>query len=565
MDLGSVSAPSAVDVAAVAASAVAIATVLFASAAQGADGYRYAGGVMPVVTFEFRDGVETHEFPVFEMETDLVGGRGSPEFTLIGVVGDAPHLHRMLDAAFERKQSRIHEWNYKHAEITVDFVDAGGADENGGKPGVPPVRTLSYSECMVADHRVTTLGDDQESYVSSKTGFAVVDRIGFLCSGLYPSSPSHARYAPGEVAVHNATGFDYYGDIRAWVEFAFDGGSERMEFPYFELTSGYGEGPGGRTPSFAVEGVVGDYPLLHDAVENARAVRGAAAYSNTDFEAIVEFEQNGTVLRGLEFDGCRVASYRVATLFDKEEGFMGKSGFVSAERIGVECTGLEGKTPRHDGRGGGVHGGHAAAADLPAHAPPAGPAYSSSSGLEIRAVFEYDGAARETAVFPVFRQGDVMGLVAAGTTYAPVPPAFELAGRISDLPRLYGAADQGMERASATGPGSSMDLFDVDVQLAYGAPAGAAPGMWGKKGGAGEVHAGVVRGFEYRDCRVTDYVIKTQGDKEEAYFGGFAHSNTFGFECLGYHPYDPVYDALSVHEKPDLRSSIDYEREQRRR
>ncbi len=34
--------------------------------------YKIAGDVTPVLTFTFRDGVETHEFPVFAMGENLV-------------------------------------------------------------------------------------------------------------------------------------------------------------------------------------------------------------------------------------------------------------------------------------------------------------------------------------------------------------------------------------------------------------------------------------------------------------------------------------------------------------
>ncbi len=119
-----------------------------------------------------------------------------------------------------------------------------------------------------------------------------------------------------------------------------------------------------------------------------------------------------------------------------------------------------------------------------------------------------------------------------------------------------------MENAFATGAGHFLDLFDVDVRLVYGGGAGG--GAEGGEGGNGE-HAAVVRGFEYKDCRVTDYVVRTAGDKEEAYFKGFAHTNTFDFECAGYRPYDPVYDALFEVHRPDLFSSIDYEHGQIRR
>jgi len=510
-----------------------VASAVGISAAADADAYKYADGVTPTLTFEFKDGTEAHEFPIFKMNDDFIENNGSPGFTITGIVGDAPHLHRMLDTAFKHKFTSSYEWNYQYAEITVDFVRDGQA-----------IHSLEYHDCSVEDYGVTTLNDDYESYLSSKTGFALVDEIEFLCSGLNPVTPSEAYYDPDSVATYT-TGFDYYDDIRTLVEFEFDQGTERIEFPYFELMSGYGEELTNVVPSFKVEGVVGDYPLLHKAVDNARGTRGIAAYSNTDFEANVQFVRDGTVLRSLDFEDCRATAYGIKTLFDKEEGFTGKSGFAPVEEIEFECIGISGENPRfRDVYGGGLTW---RTTYLEYDAPDSG--YAPAGGLSARVAFEYDHG-RETATFPVYRQGDVLGVRGIGSASISVPPAFELTGEISDLPYLYDLADDNLGLSFTTGANNFIELFGVDVQIVDGAGA----------------YAKVVRGFEYNDCRVTDYAIKTQRDKEESYFKGFAHSNTFDFECLGYHPYDPRYDAMFSYEKTtDIYSSIDYEREQSER
>jgi hypothetical protein len=67
----------------------------------------------------------------------------------------------------------------------------------------------------------------------------------------------------------------------------------------------------------------------------------------------------------------------------------------------------------------------------------------------------------------------------------------------------------------------------------------------------------VVRVFNYVDCRVIDYVIESDRDKEDGYFKGFALVNTFDFECQGYHPNNPTYDAMYYVESADLESSSD--------
>lgn len=490
-----------------------------------ADSYLYVNDITPILTFEFKDGTEVHEFPVFKMNDDFVENNGSPGFTIMGVIGEAPHLHRMLDTAFKHKYSSSHEWNYQYARVTVDYTRDG-----------EPVKTLAYHDCAVEDYFVTTLSDDYESYISPKTGFALVDEIEFLCNGLDISSQSEAYYDPTSVKAYE-TPFEYHNNIRTFVEFGFDQGIERIEFPYFELTGGFAEDTRNVVPSFRVEGIVGDYPLLYKAIDNARGVKGIAAHSNVDFEARVQFIRDGAVLRALDFEDCRTTDYRIKTLFDKEEGFTGKSGFASVEEIGVECVGLDGVNPRYDA----VYGDASWQTGRLSYDAP-DPGYSSSGGLAALVTFEYDRG-RETAVFPAFKQGDVLGLDGTGVS---VPPAFELTGQISDLPMLYRHADQNLDLSFTTGANNFIDLFNVDVQMV-----------------SGGASAQVIRGFEYNDCRVTDYVVRTQHDTETSYLKGFAHSNTFDFECLGYHPYNPLYDAMFASERPDgAYSSLDYQKEQ---
>ena len=86
-------------------------------------------------------------------------------------------------------------------------------------------------------------------------------------------------------------------------------------------------------------------------------------------------------------------------------------------------------------------------------------------------------------------------------------------------------------------------MFDVNLVLAYGED--------------------VVRGFDYTKCHIVNYVVKTEHDLEESFYKGFVLTNEFYFECMGYHPYDPSFDALSEIPKVNTRSSIDYESEQR--
>ena len=68
-----------------------------------------------------------------------------------------------------------------------------------------------------------------------------------------------------------------------------------------------------------------------------------------------------------------------------------------------------------------------------------------------------------------------------------------------------------------------------------------------------------VRSFNYNDCRVTDYVVESDRDKEDGYFKGFALANIIDFECLGYHPNNPIYDAMFEVEKQATSNQVTLE------
>ncbi|MFB5647510.1 MAG: hypothetical protein ACE5RO_05160, partial [Candidatus Nitrosomaritimum yanchengensis] len=158
---------------------------------------------------------------------------------------------------------------------------------------------------------------------------------------------------------------------------------------------------------------------------------------------------------------------------------------------------------------------------LPSHEYPLG------TGPRAIATFTYDEGV-EVIDFPIYVQGNV--LVKSN-------PSFELTGVVGDFPMLYKHVDDNLSLTSTTGANNFIDLFNVDVKLVDGEKA--------------------IRGFDYVDCRVTDYVVHTQRDKEESYFKGFALSNTFSFECQGYHPNNPVYDAMFTYKKAKTTNTND--------
>ena len=500
------------------------------------NGFKMADGVEAILTFTFKDGVEVHHFPVFKMGESIVSNAGV-SFTVEGILGEAPYLHEALDEAYKYRLQTAGAFNYdyRYFDVDVSFVKDGNT-----------IKSLDYHDCSIENYSVDTLNDDYESYLSSKTGFAIVDIIDFECSGLNSSfydepttwkaasTRSFTEFAPLD--------YTFANDVKTFVTFDFDTGIEKIEFPYFETTSGFAEDTDAVTAEFSVESIVAEYPLLFKAIDNARAISGTTYASNTDFDALVEFTQNGEVLRALDYRDCTVESAKITTLFDKEEGFTGKSGFALVSDLDFECSGL---TPINDNY-----------MELYGDAPIWKTSYltneqpnhefPTSGNVHAVATFTFANG-QEVVDFPNFDQGDILGLRAVenqdddadenvSRQFSSIP-TFELTGIVGNTPLLYDTVDKNLKLQGQTGSHQNLDLFSVDIDLV--------------------VDDKVVRGFNYNECRVTDYVVQSQRDKEESYFKGFALSNTFDFECQGYHPNNPIYDAMYEVESGNNISSMD--------
>jgi hypothetical protein len=482
--------------------------------AEESSGYKMADDIRAVFTFTFKDGVEIHEFPVFNMEDDYVADINiSPSFSVQGVVGNAPLLHRALDESFKYKANPSYEYNFQLFEVDVDFVKNGES-----------IRTLSYHDCKVDTYKVETLTATYESYLS--TSFAIIDDIDFQCSGITPLvETSNITWQTGYNTIeYPQTPYKFAEDVRTFITFEFDQGIEKIEFPFFKLNSGFAEKNDNVVPGFSVEGTISEHPLLNLAIENARKTSALAYGQNVDFEATVEFTQSDHIIRTLNFKDCRVTGTEMKTQYDKEEGFSGKSGFAFVDDIDFECIGLSTTNNAYDDLGGDRPSWSAVKFEniLPLHE------YKLGTGPRAVATFTYDEGV-EVIDFPIFNQGTIL---------KKANPTFELAGVVRDSTILYNNVDDNLAITSSTGSNNFLDLFDVDVELVYGED--------------------VVRGFNYVDCRVTDYVVETQRDKEESYFKGFVLSNTFDFECEGYHPNNPIYDyMMENHDRAKTISSTD--------
>jgi hypothetical protein len=265
------------------------------------------------------------------MTSDLVENRGTT-FEIEGIIGNSPYLHKALDEAYKYRMMTLTggsslEYDYRFFDVDVDLTRDGKS-----------IRVLHYYNCEILEYEAVTLNsNDYESYTSSKTGFAVVDKIEFRCGGINAESPNTATIA----SVDYGEMYTFAENVRTFITFEFNQGVEKIEFTSFELNSGFEESDDAVTPSFSVEGVIDHYPLLYKAIDNAIKVSGISYGFNTDFEALVEFSNGEKTLRSLDFRDCRVSGAMINTETDKEEGFTGKSGFAIVNEIDFDCAGLK--------------------------------------------------------------------------------------------------------------------------------------------------------------------------------------------------------------------------------
>lgn len=497
--------------------------------------YNMVGNITPVLTFTFRDGSETHAFPVFEMGENFADNSGV-SFSVEGSVVNSPLLHQALDKAYDyRFSSAAFDYPMKYFEVDAYFMK-----------GNESVIILHYHDCTISNYQVETLdSNDYESYFS-KTGFAIVDKIDFACSGIKLDKQNTLFPTPIQpLTNYGKSGFMFANNVTTSVIFNFENGVEKIEFPVFNLVSGYEESPENVVAEFEVEGILDYYPLLYDAIDKSRQVSGLTTASNIDFDALVEFTNGESVLRGLNFKDCRISNAEITTRTDKEEGFTGKSGFAIVHQLTFTCAGIKGMNMHYDALRG----------DTPiwkiTHLTNeyVEPIQNTDKGLNTITTFTFvDGI--ETIEFSMFKQSKVLsstedifvsipGRSTIDTTFLGKTsyPTLELRGIVGDYPMLYNHLDNN-RKVQGVGGTQNKDLVDIDVDIVS--------------------DEGIVRGFNFEHCRAINYEISTSPNNEESYVKNkFAVENVFEFECQGYHPNNPAYDAMFDIEKATTESTTD--------
>ena len=103
-----------------------------------AEEYTMVGDVTPILTFTFRDGIETHSFPVFNMGESFIDNSGV-SFSVEGTVTKSPMLHEAMDQAYKyRLSNSAFDFQFKYFDVDADFVKNGES-----------VISLDYNNCRV--------------------------------------------------------------------------------------------------------------------------------------------------------------------------------------------------------------------------------------------------------------------------------------------------------------------------------------------------------------------------------------------------------------------------------
>ncbi|HSB57707.1 MAG TPA: hypothetical protein VLD38_07860 [Nitrosopumilaceae archaeon] len=140
----------------------------------------------------------------------------------------------------------------------------------------------------------------------------------------------------------------------------------------------------------------------------------------------------------------------------------------------------------------------------------------SVNSIAIKTIFHFRAGDEEIDTFKVFSQ--TSGYIRNKS------PVFALQGVVDgDRPLLYEAADANFENQNVQ---DNYGQFDIDVYLQRG--------------------DSTYRHFTYTDCKVQNYWVDTEFDKEETYSGKtqFAVVDKFEFLCSGYELMNPVYEKM---------------------
>ncbi|MFB5604989.1 MAG: hypothetical protein ACE5R5_04420 [Nitrosarchaeum sp.] len=474
--------------------------------------YKVADDTYAKVKFTFRTGIEETYFPVFKMTSSYVGNEAAT-FQLQGSVADYPYLNEAMDQAYDFRLAPAEtQYDYKQFVVDVDFV----------KNGIPQ-KSIRYVDCRVSSSTVDTVLDNAEGYVTTKTGFAIINVIDFTCSGLSTvnnvQKQELKQSSQHKVQDYGKNSQKLAEDVHSYVTFFFNDGIEKIDFPVFKMNTGFSETSKDR-PSFTAQGIVASHTLLDNAISKSKNVNGIQTRSNYPFNVNVDFANDSKTFRTLVYSDCRIEEYKIDTLFDKEEGYTGKSGYAIIDETTVTCAGLTTKNYSDV---------KTAQKNIFSLNP-----YKMGGSTYAFVTITMDNGAQEKLNFPVFKQTSTSSNV---NKISRLNPSFQLQGVVGDYPVLYKAVDQIRTRSNSGT--DTQGMFSATVDIVHNDKS--------------------VKVFQYSKCRVTTYDTDTSFNAEEGYMGsnGFALVSTYDIECNGYHPSNPSFEKMIAGDKAKTESSSD--------
>jgi len=100
-------------------------------------------------------------------------------------------------------------------------------------------------------------------------------------------------------------------------------------------------------PTLELRGIIGDYPLLYNHVDDNLSIKGVTGNNNRNLVDIdVQIVYGNDVLREFTYSQCRSTDYVVSTNSGKEESYF--KGFAVENIFDFECQGYTPNNPSYD-------------------------------------------------------------------------------------------------------------------------------------------------------------------------------------------------------------------------
>lgn len=140
--------------------------------------------------------------------------------------------------------------------------------------------------------------------------------------------------------------FSFASDVSITVDFEYQNGDHELtNFESYTQKSGFSTSD---PPIFVLEKIVGDTPILHHLADELQSSSRSVHETRFFFDTKVMLHKDGKVIREFDYDNCLITEYEVRTDYDKEEGWMNKSGFAVIDSFVIECDGYSPRSPVYD-------------------------------------------------------------------------------------------------------------------------------------------------------------------------------------------------------------------------